>query len=632
MNPRAAAVDVLLAIGLAFLPAVAALVGAPGPLRVHFNLGPGDAPYLTGFAPEYEIYDRIATQWSTRTALISLPLTVEGGPLDLTCRLGRHLPDPGEADVTLDGRPIDHFSLRHGFDERRVSVGAVPETPFRWGIHVEASDADPRGAHLDWLRLDAGTAARVRLSGGARWRASLLVLIVFLILRLAGWGSLVAAGFTAPLSLAAAAGLHIDPWLVHRLLTWLPEWLAVLGLAGTAVGRGLQAVGRAAPRTVRTVVALGVAAFLTRGLALNHPDFYYPDLRSHVQLAQVVRRAGFDFFREPATYILKHGVWSREIGGRRYAFPYTPAFHVPLALTGLGYDDLITAAKLADVAWSVVPVVALASLAATLGAAPLGMALLLFVPIYGHHLSVVYLAAVFGHAVDISVLAWLAKRLDKIDTPAIWLCASALVALSELAYVGATTILPLFLAALALAVWALEKQLRRAAAILGFGFAGSCLAFALYYRSFLGLVIDVVRLKASGAGVVASGDALPAGFFRTVWVSAQRFFPGPWAILGAIGVGILLKRGRGRALVAAWAGSYVLLLLGRAKLPLFFQHPHEALFVAPLVCLGAGQVVSELWARGSWQRTLGLVLLALLVGVGLAAQWEAFSGQLANAL
>jgi hypothetical protein len=117
-----------------------------------------------------------------------------------------------------------------------------------------------------------------------------------------------------------------------------------------------------------------------------------------------------------------------------------------------------------------------------------------------------------------------------------------------------------------------------------------------------------------------------------VLVSAHRFFPGPWALLGAVGVGILLKRGRGRAFVAAWAGSYALLLLGRAKLPLFFQHPHEALFVAPLVCLGAGQVVAELWARGSWPRALGLVLFALLACVGLAAQWEAFSGQLANAL
>lgn len=632
MKARTAALDLLLATALAGLPTIAALFGAPGPVRVHFNLGPGDAPYLTGFLPEYEIYDRVATQWSTRSAVIRLPIAVEGGPLELAYRLGRHLPDAGVADVTLGGREVDHFPLRQGFDERRISLGALPPTPVEWGLHVEAGDADRRGADLDWVRLDTGKGARVTLAGGARWRAPLLVAIVFLVLRAAGWRSLAAAGVTLPLSLAAAGGLRTDPWLVHRLLTWLPEWLAVLGFAGAAAGRALQAAGRAAPQAVRNVVALSVAAFLMRGLALNHPDFYYPDLRSHVQLAQVVRAAGLNFLRAPATYILRHGVWSREIAGRRYAFPYTPAFHAPLALSRLGYDDLITAAKLADVTWSVVPVVAVASLAATLGASALGAALLLFVPIYGHHLSVVYLAAVFGHAVDISVLAWLARRLDKIETWAVWLGGAALVALSELAYVGATTILPVFIAALAAADWAVVRRPRRAAAILAFGLAGSALAFGLYYRDFLGVVIEVARLKASGGALVASGDALPAGFLETALGSVGRFFPAPWAILGLIGLVLLLKRGPGRAFLVAWAVSYVLLLLGRAKVPLFFQHPHEALFVAPLVCLGAGQVVTELWARGGWLRALGVALLALLVVAGLAAQWNAFMAQLANAL
>ncbi|MFI5183056.1 MAG: hypothetical protein ACHQNV_01560 [Vicinamibacteria bacterium] len=632
MKARAAGLDLLLALALAALPTLAALLGAPGPIRVHFNLGPGDAPYLTGFLPEYEIYDRVATQWSTRSAAVELPLSVQGGPIEVTYRLARHLPDPGEAEVSLDGHPVDHFPLRRGFEERHATLGALPVTPMRWGLRVEAGDVDPRGAHLDWLRFDAGSGARVRLRGGARWRAPFLVVIVFLILRVAGWRSLAAAGLASPLALVSAAGLRFDPWLVHRLLTWLPEWLAVLGLGGAAVGRWLVARGRATPTTVRAVVALSVGAFLMRGLALNHPDFYYPDLRSHVQLAQVVHNAGLDFLRSPATYILKHGVWSREIAGRRYAFPYTPAFHVPLALTHLGYDDLITAAKLADVVWSVVPVVALASLAATLGASPVGIALLLFVPIYGHHLSVVYLAAVFGHAVDISVLAWLARRLDAIESWTIWLGAAGLVALSELAYVGATTIVPVFIAALAAADLAATRRPRRAAMILGFGIAGSLFAFALYYRDFLGLVFDIVRLKATGGVVVASGDAAPAGFFETVLVSIRRFFPGPWGLLGVLGVGLLLRRGRGWAFLAAWAGSYVLLLLGRAKVPLFFQHPHEALFVAPLVCLGAGQVIGELLGRGGWQRALGLGLFAVLAGVGLAAQWAAFAGQLANAL
>jgi hypothetical protein len=624
--------DILLAAALAAPPALAALLGASGPLRVHFNLGPGDAPYLSGFLPEYEVFDRVATQWSKRSAAINLPLTVEGGPVDVAYRLARPLPDPGEAEVTLNGRPVDHFSLQRGFDERRASLGALPRTPIRFGFRVEAGDADPPGAQFDWVRLEAGSGARVRLRGGARWRGVFLVLVAFLVLRVAGWGALTAAGFAAPLAVVTALGLWADPWLVHRLLTWLPEWLAVLGLGVAASGRWLAARGRVAVSGVRNVVALALAAFLMRAVALNQPDFYYPDLRSHVQLAIDVRSAGFKFLRSPSTYILRRGVWSREIAGRRYAFPYTPAFHVPFALTRLGYDDLLTAVKLADAAWSVVPIVALGSLASTLGASPLGMALLVFVPIYGHHLSVVYLPAVFGHAADISVLAWLARRLERIESWTVGLAAAAFVAVAELAYVGATTILPVFITSLALADFAFTRRPRRIVAILGFGLVGSLLAFALYYRDFLGLVIDVVQFKASGGAVVASGDAAPAGFIDTVVVSIRRFFPGLWALLGAVGVGLLIRRGRGQAFLAAWAGSYVLLLLGRAKLPLFFQHPHEALFVAPLVCLGAGQVIADLWAKAGWRRALGLALFGALAVTGLVAQWDAFARQLANAL
>jgi len=625
--------DFLLAGVLAAPPALAALLGASGPLRVHFNLGPGDAPYQRGFLPEYEIFDQVATHWSKRVATIELPLTVEGGPVDVSYRLARPLPDPGEAEVALNGRVVDHFSLGRGFDEHRASLGALPETPIRFRFRVEAGDADPLGAHFDWVRLDAGSGARVRLRGSAPWRGVFLVLVVFLVLRVAGWGPLAAAGLSAPLAVVSGLGLRADPWLVHRLLTWLPEWLMALGLAGAAIGRWLVARGRAGASPVRNVVALALAAFLMRALALNHPDFYYPDLRSHVQLALDVRSSRFHFLRSPSTYILRRGVWSREIAGRRYAFPYTPAFHVPFALTHLGYDDLLTAVKLADAAWSVVPVVALGCLASTLGASSLGLALLLFVPIYGHHLSVAYLPAVFGHAMDVSVLAWLPRRLEQIESWTVGLVAAALVALAELAYVGATTILPVFIASLALADFANRRSPRRVVAILGFGLLGSLLAFALYYRDFLGLVIDVVRLKASGAAVVASGDAASAGFIDTVTVSIQRFFPGLWALLGAIGIGLLIRRGgRQRAFLAAWAGSYVLLLLGRAKLPLFFQHPHEALFVAPLVCLGAGQAIADLGHRAGWPRALGLGLFAVLAITGLVAQWDAFARQLANAL
>jgi len=192
-------------------------------------------------------------------------------------------------------------------------------------------------------------------------------------------------------------------------------------------------------------------------------------------------------------------------------------------------------------------------------------------------------------------------------------------------------VIPLFVVVLALVDFVQERDPRRAMAIFGFGLAGSALAFIVYYRDFLGLVLQVVRLGAAGLPVVAGGDAPPAGILETALSSLRRFFPVPWSLLGAWGLVLLLRRGPGRALLAAWAATYGALLVGRAKVPLFFQHPHEALFVAPLLCLAAGAVVAPLMAARGSRRVLGVVLLAWLVASGLARQWQAFSLQVANA-
>jgi hypothetical protein len=77
--------------------------------------------------------------------------------------------------------------------------------------------------------------------------------------------------------------------------------------------------------------------------------------------------------------------------------------------------------------------------------------------------------------------------------------------------------------------------------------------------------------------------------------------------------------------VAAWGATYLLLLLGRARLPFVFQHPHDALFVTPLVCLAAGEPISLLFRDGGWKRGLAVLLLAVLALHSLAAQREAWA-------
>src|SRR5262249_50957382 len=156
-------------------------------------------------------------------------------------------------------------------------------------------------------------------------------------------------------------------------------------------------------------------------LAVNHPDFYYPDQRTHARLVEKVQDEGLAFFVSPSRAIWEHGVWRTEAYGRTYAFPYSPAFHLPFTLLPVGYDTLLLAMKLAAAAVSVVAIPLTWALARRLGAPVLGAALLVLVPTYTSRLSFAFLPALFGHAFDLALILWLAAHLDRVRATRVWL-------------------------------------------------------------------------------------------------------------------------------------------------------------------------------------------------------------------
>jgi hypothetical protein len=616
---------------LAGAPLLAALAGAPGPQRIRLNLGPGDGPYVTGFPTDYEIDEWRSAQWSKHRATIDLPLSIQGGPVTLTYRYSRPVPEDGEAQVLLAGDVVDRFSPKKSPDERRVRLAALASTPLVLGFDVDSSDPRGLGLRLDDVVVATGDESRVRLRGVALVRPALLALLVFLVLRVAGWRPGAAALWTAPWSVGATALLLRDPWLVHRLLTGLPEWLFPLGLGGALLASALRRRGVIDAESARMTVALTVTAFLGRAALFNAPDYYYPDLRIHAKLAELVRNAGWDFLRAPARYIVRHQAWARVVDGKVVAFPYTPAFHAFFALTRLPYDGLVTALKLGTAAATVVPIVALWALARRWGASTLGCVLLLVVPTYVHHLGLAYLAALFGHAVDMLVLAWLAGHLRDVTRPRTFAAAALLVAASQLAYVAAVIVLPIFLTVLALFVAFVDEDAsrrRRAAAILAFGAAGSLLAILLFYRHFSPLVTQALSHAAHGVPVAASDDAPRQPFLQVFWVFTRKYFDYLWTPAALAGLVLLVRRGAGRPVILAWGSTYLVLLLGRAHLPFVFQHPHDALFVTPLVCLAAGEAVAALARRGTAGRWAAAVVLCVLSVQGLLVQWHEWSRHL----
>jgi hypothetical protein len=493
---------------------------------------------------------------------------------------------------------------------------------------------------MDWVRFEMPRGGVVRLRGAARWMPAVVVALAALLVVAAGWPARRAAALVAPLAIVLAAGLLIDPWVTHRMLRGVPLALAIFGAAGILVARRQLARGSASAASVRMLAALALLAFLLRAAAVNHPDFYYPDQRTHARLVEKVREKGLAFFVAPSVAIAEHGVWRTEAYGQTYAFPYTPAFHLPFTLLGPSYDTLLVAMKLTGAAVSVVPIVLLWALARRLGASTAGAFLMVVIPTYTSRLSFAFLPSLFGHAVDMAFVLWLASRLERVTERRTWLAGAAWVAACQLAYVSGVINISLLVAVLA-AVTAAAGRRRAAVAILAMGAAGSAVSFALYYRDFLPMVADVTSRIV--AGTVRAPSRYPVqSFWAVAYGRTRDFFDGVYPILAALGLALLCRPGTpppaGEArwpvrtrLVAAWLLGYALLLLGRARVPDLFLHGHETLLVTPLVCLASGETLAALARAGRVRRLAAALLLAFLAVQGLAWQWRALADQLQNA-
>jgi hypothetical protein len=633
--------DAALLAAVVALPLAAALWGSRGGHPVTLNFGPGDAPYLVGFAPEYEIDDKVATHWTTYHATVDLPVSVEAGEAALAYRFARVFPQTAVIEVSLAGRTVDRFDSRGGiFQERRAALGALPATPVTVRIDADSHERKDRGLQMDWLRVETGPGAIVRLRGTARWTPAFVVALVVILLLVGGWRAPLAAALAAPLAIALAAGLWIHPWAVHRVLRGIPVALLIFGGIGIFVARWRLRTGRAEAGSVRVLTALALLAFLLRAAAVNHPAFYYPDLRTHARLVEKVQEMGLGFFIAPSRAIAEHGVWRTEAYGRTYAFPYTPAFHLPFVALGLPYDRLLVAMKLSAAALSVVPLVLLWALARRLGASTAGAFLMVLIPTYTSRLSFAFLPSLFGHAVDMAFLLWIAGAIERVTERRAWLVGAAWVAACQLAYVSGVINISLLVAVLS-AVTAVAGRRRAALAILAMGVAGSAVAVALYYRDFLPMVGDVASRIAGGAGAAPSRYPVQS-FWTVAYARTRDFFDGIYPVLTALGVTLLCRRATPPAaadarwpvrtrLVAAWLLTYGLLLLGRARVPDLFLHGHETLLVTPLVCLASGETLAALGRRGGVRRAAAIVLLLVLAVQGLAWQWRALADQLGNA-
>ena len=437
---------------------------------------------------------------------------------------------------------------------------------------------------------------------------------MFLLLRLSGFGTLAAGLATAPWAIGLALGLTWNPWLMHRLLTGLPETLILFSGLGLAfVGwrlwfRGQTDIGN----DIRWVTALTLTTFLLRAGGLNHPDFYHPDYTIHAGLVGVVRSAGFDLLVKPSHYLWSpredgsgspstsrsaSGLWPVGTVGGPQGMPYSLAFHALVAPLGLEYDALLTLLKLVGALVSVAPIPIAWALARRRGISPLGAGLLALLPTAMSELTSGFLPALMGHALDMGLLLWLAFHLERIRVPRVFATGVLLVATCQLAYVYSLLTTVMVLTVLAVLgpltpqpspdpsgseISRPKLDRRWSAAVLGMGLVGTLIAFAVYYRGFWDAIAAI------GTDAIHKDPLAPAvPRFRLGYLFGLTFWGGPYLAAGLLGLVLILRRPHTRALFGAWAGAYLILLGLRLFVSNAMRFGHENLFAAPLLALGA---------------------------------------------
>ena len=160
------------------------------------------------------------------------------------------------------------------------------------------------------------------------------------------------------------------------------------------------------------------------------------------------------------------------------------------------------------------------------------------------------------------------------------------------------------------------------------------LAFGLYYRHFVGDVLDLgARLLGLRAGSGQAASEYPIESFWGLLIErTDAFFGWPW--LGLFIAGALLAGApfRGSLIPRAWVLAFLGLILLRAKIPDVFRYGHETLFLTPLVALLAGSALILAWRRGGGLRWASVAAGVALSVESFGRQWASIADQLVNAL
>ncbi len=600
-----------LAAGVLLSAVLAALsLEGGGPLLL--NLGAGDEPYARGFRPGWErdgLTGAGATMfhWTQDGARLEFPVVVLSGEPRLRLRLARFSDTPAEVTLLQAGRVIERWTqLSRGWRVRSFDLG-----PLRGPLSLQfrSESKDGLGVALDWAEVSGVSRLRPREGGSARL---LLALLGVPLLLLPVLGGRPAAGLAIALFASFAAGLRFDRLgAIEALARGAPAAFVVAGLLSLIV-LGLRRAWTDA-RLSRAGAGVALLVALLAVLLLEHPFFFYPDVTTHTRFLVAVRDDPFLLW-DPSEYQPSSGTWAvREVAGRRFSFPYSPAFHalaLPIAWV-LGEEAALRATAAVALGTSLLLVQVLARAARLSEAfAMVAQALLALWPVTLSRLSLALYPTLLGQAMDLLLLVHLVRRYPHMSGARDAASAFVFLLLAQIAYTGSvfnTALVVGLFSAVELVVGDRERVRRLLAAYAASAFA----VLALQYSSFLVVFVrEILPLIASGPTAAAAPWPLEAvGRFAL-------FYDGVAPALAVLGSLALWETGAPRhvrRLLCCVCGAASLLLAGRYLVPPLLRDVKEMELLAPTLAVLAAAGQERLWRSGRLARVLAaLAALALL--------------------
>jgi hypothetical protein len=401
------------------------------------------------------------------------------------------------------------------------------------------------------------------------------------------------------------------------------------GAAVSAVGVVILLAARFLTHRARPAFfSLVYGAILFKCFLLFHPRFFFFDLPIHETLLELVYHRGvLDFWSRLPDYQMQHNLGLSRVGDVYHPYPYPVLFYLIAHLGNVLAHAPQFWLKLTMGVVSALPLFPVGFLARRLTKAPsadvAGGLAYLMAPAYTQALLILGASSLTGHFFDLVVVAFLAWTCLELGGWRRLIAATALIAVSLVAYTSGFISLGLLVASCLILSPFLKGLDRRSALRLAMaGLVGAMLAVATYHpRTISNLFFGVLP-----AGVEAPADARPPleELALSARARAHQFLGWPLVVAGLSGLGLIIRRQRSRALrllVSAWALSGAIAYALRYVFRELLLHEKEMYWIAALLAVTTGVLWARLARRGRWGIGLAVVILLALAAVAITGFW-----------